>query len=528
MKKDLEVAKQALSANDLPAAHRLLRKCLRAVPRDPQANELFAYVLGRMGRVDQAVRHLEIATSTGSASDTAWYYLGVGYFGRHDLPRAERAFRAAVSVNPRFFEASHDLGRTLHEQGRHAEAVEALEKAASLGPASPEALHNLGRSLSALGRYADALDAYDRALALNPARPETWLNRGEALHDLGRFSDALESYARARQLRRHYPEATSNEAITLLKLGRLEAGFEAFEARWEGTAALTRRHMDIARWHGGTSLSGKRLLVWSEQGLGDAVQFSRYIPLLEQQGAHVVFEVHPDIEPVMQRSFGCEVIALGEDPGPIDLQVSVLSLPHAFHTREESIPRTVPYLACDDTWAARWSGRLARRDGRPSVALACSGRATYKYEQRRRVPLSMFASLARHCTLFLAQRDLHEDDRRVLESGAVQVEWLGSEMHDLRDAFGIVKCVDLVISVDTSLTHVAGSLGQHTCLLLADVADWRWIAGRDESPWYPSVRIFHQSVPGSWHEPLARVEDAVRELAAADCPPEPGRAIISP
>jgi Flp pilus assembly protein TadD len=510
LQSELAGAREAFGRGDIAGAGRRLEKALRIAPRHSAANELMAYVRGRMGDESAAVEHLRIATAAPDASDTSWYYLGMAYL-RAGQPRdAETAFLRALALNPSMFEAAHDLGRALHEQARFEAALDAFARARRLRPDSYEVLHNSGRAFAALGRYGDALGAYDESIRINPASPQTWLNRGETLHDLGRLDAALESYTKARALKPVFPEAASNAALALLAKGDYEAGWRAFEARWQGAAALSDRHASIPRWDGRALLEGRTVLVWSEQGFGDTLQFCRYVPLLEERGARVILEVQPDLKPLMALNFDVPVVAVGETLPTCDLQVPMLSLPLAFGTRVDTVPSAVPYLRADPRKVSEWRARLGVGDGRPRVAFSSSGRRTYKHELRRRIAVRDFAALVPHCELYLVQKDLEEDDRRFLEAGAHGVTFLGDGIADFTDGSAIVENMDLTISIDTSLTHLAGAMGKPVWLLLSDVPDWRWMRDRLDSPWYPTLRIFRQQGEGEWSRVLASVADALR------------------
>jgi Flp pilus assembly protein TadD len=467
-----------------------------------------------MGDDDGVERHLLVATASPDASDTAWYYLGVQRMRVGRFEEAEPAFRQALLLNPSLFEAAHDLGRTLHEEGRFQDAIEQYERAMALRPTAFEPLHNAGRSKAALERYDEALALYDRSLRINPEQAETWLNRGEVLHDIGDFDAALESYVRALRLRPDFPEATANSAVTLLARGDYERGWTAFEARRRGASSLAERHTGIASWSAEQSLDGKTLLVWAEQGFGDTLQFCRYLPLLIERGASLVLEVQQDLKALMAANFDFPVIAAGEPAPACDLQVSLVSLPLAFKTRLDTIPAVVPYLRPVREKVERWRTRLNDGTKGVKVAVATSGRKSYKHEARRRVAVCDLHLLAQHADLYLVQKDLSPEDREYLRANG-NIRYLGDEITDFTDGSAIVENMDLVITIDTSLGHLAGALAKPVWLLLSDVPDWRWMLERCDSPWYPTARLFRQRRAGSWDDVLGDVLQALREFSSA-------------
>jgi Flp pilus assembly protein TadD len=512
--KEIAAAREAFREGDLALARRLLARVLAAQPRHSAANELMGYVEANQGNLGRAVECLRTATKAAGASPTAWYYLGLLCLrdGRRD--EAEGALRRAVERDGHFFEALHDLGRVLHEKGEFPEAIDRLRQASALRPRAFEAPHNLGRSLQAVGRYEEALAEYDKAVALNAQSPQTWLNRGEVLHDLGRLDAALESYAKARTLRPDYPEAEANEALVRLAKGEWEAGWRALEARWSGSSALQARHAGIPRWTGRESVEGRRILVWSEQGFGDTIQFSRFIPRLLERGAEVVFEVQEPLRPLFEHNFACEVVGRGAQITACDWQIPTMSLPGAFGVRLENIPAGVPYLRATPEKAQAWRHRVESAGPGLRVAIACSGRSTHRHEGRRRVALAEFAPLARHARLFIVQKDLGDDDRAALVSGEVDAQYLGDDLMDFRDGAGILANVDLVVSIDTSIAHLAGAMAIPAWLALSNAPDGRWMTGREESPWYPTARLFRQDGPGDWSGVFRQIERALQGFSA--------------
>jgi tetratricopeptide (TPR) repeat protein len=510
--KDIRAAREAFSRGEFATARRLLQRQLRRAPRDAAANELMAYVAGRGGDENLALEYLQVATGSPEATPTAWYYLGFAHLRAHRYSDAEAAFQKALRLDYHFFEAAHDLGRALHEQRRFDDSLAAYLQAKSLKAASAPLFHNMGRTYAALGRYEEALRCYDEALALESTVPDTWLNRGEVLHDLGNFEAALKSYGRAIELRPQFHEAISNRGLTLLTLGDYASGWPAFEARWLGQGALRDRHSGITRWRGIDMVQGRRILAWSEQGMGDTIQFCRFVHALKEQGAIVVLEVQPDLKALMDDSFGGEVIAAGEQIPAVDYQIPLMSIANELRVRVESIPAAVPYLRVQEEKLRHWQQRLRRKSTRPVVALACSGNPGNKYEERRRIPLTAFTHLSQGCQLYLAQKDLHPDDRELLNQGDTSIEFLGNEMLDLRDAAAITACVDLVLTVDTSLCHVAGAMGRPVWLMLSSVSDWRWMTESEETPWYPTTRLFRQRRAGSWTEVLDAVESEMNHI----------------
>jgi tetratricopeptide (TPR) repeat protein len=513
--RDLEQAERALGSGDLALAERRLRRVLVAAPTSSKANELMAYVAGNRGDPDTAHRHLLQATALAGASAMAWYYLGFSHRRRGEGPCACAAFEKAISMAPAHFSAWHDLGLARFDLGQAQDAVAAFERASAIKPESVEAQHNRGRALHALRDLDAALAAYDRALSLRPDFAPSWFNRGETLNDLRRYDEAVASYEKAAACGHDRDDVDWNLSLTCLVRGDFARGFEKYEARWKGHGAWPRRHVDIPAWTGGR-IEGKRLLVWAEQGLGDTLQFSRYVPLLHERGASIVFEVQSSMKTLLARLPHCEVVGRGEPVPRCDLQIPLLSLPRLFGTTLETIPAKVPYLEADSAKVALWEPRLAPRDGKPRVAIACSGQAAQKDDAWRSIPLAAFAPLATLANLHVVQPQLRDEDRRAL-AHLPQVRAFDAALRDFDDSAAILAGMDRVITIDTSLAHLAGALAKPTWILCPWTPTWRWLESRSDSPWYPTARLFRQEVRNDWQGAVDRVVSALRDEGRPAC-----------
>ena len=503
-----------------------------------------AYIAANRGDMEGAYRLLEKATRDPGATREAWYYLGMYFQKNARYEEAHAAFSRALAIDGDFFEALHDLGLVQTELGDAAAAVASFERAAAIRPRSFEALYNKGRALDLLRRFDAALESYDRALALNPAHAESWTNRGAALHDLGRHDEALASFDRALAIAPAHVEAWSGrgvvlhdlqrhaealacfaraaesrpgdaevlwrESFTRLAGGDFADGWAKYEARWNVAGADPRRHASMPSWTGREPLRGKRVLAWAEQGYGDTIQFCRYADLLLREGAAVVMEVQPPLERLLAASFpDCRVIARGAQAPACDFQIPLMSLPLAFGTSLQTIPDRIPYLVADAAKARHWRDRLGPPQARIDVAIACSGSAAHRQDRARTIALEDFAALGEFATLYLVQREIRVGDEPCLRAADAQIRALGGELSDFDDTAAAVSCMDLVISVDTSLVHLAGALAKPVWVLLPWAADWRWLLERETSPWYPTARLFRQRRGEPWRDVMARVARAL-------------------
>jgi tetratricopeptide (TPR) repeat protein len=304
--------------------------------------------------------YLARATSLPGASATAWYYFGVCLRDHGERDRASAAFEKAVEMQPGFFEALHDLGSLRLDLGAREPALDALDRAAAARPASFEVFHNRGRTLQALHRHEDAVADYDRALALQPDQPATWVARGEALCDLKRYDEALAAFTAALKRDPDNADALWNESLLHLTRGDFERGWPKYEYRWKGRNGWPRRHQDLPAWNASLGTDGKTILVWWEQGFGDTLHFSRYVPILARSGARVVFEVQPQLKRLLSCLRESTVVDADDARPACDFQVPLLSLPLAFGTRASTIPADVPYLSPDPELVRHWAGACGR------------------------------------------------------------------------------------------------------------------------------------------------------------------------
>jgi tetratricopeptide (TPR) repeat protein len=537
-------AQQAFRDGDFAQAERLLKRVLLTEPRSTGANELMAYILGNRGDVEGAHRLLEIATSAPEASRESWYYLGKYFQQRGDHAPAVAAFSRAIALDANFFEALHDLGASQAEQGEAEAALASFDRALAVQPRSLEALYNRGRALDALWRFEAAVESYDRALAVNPGHVESWTNRGGALLDLARYEEALESFDRAIALSPSHVEAWSGRGVTLhalrrhaeamaaydealrirpgdrevlarqfyahARLGEFEKAWPLFEHRWVEIGPL--RHSQIPEWRGRESIKGKRVLTWCEQGFGDTLQYCRYVERLEREGAEVVLEVQEPLRRLLAHSFpGRSVVSSGMALPPCDLQVPLMSLPLAFDSRLETIPMRVPYLSVDAESVDLWRARIAPAKRGFNVGIACSGNPRQRQNALRGIALEKFSGLAAYADLFLIQKDIPSADADWLRANDASVRTFPDTLGDFNDSAALVECMDLVICTDTSLAHLAGALGKPAWLLLSWESDWRWLLDRDDSPWYPTLRLFRRDRFESADALMTRVRAALAD-----------------
>jgi len=420
---------------------------------------------------------------------------------QHALDLINRAI--AISPIPEFY---RNLALVLTAMRRFDEAVAAFGKSLSLNPLSFEASRGLGHALCELDQPREAAIAYQRSLTLKPDDPSALLGLGDALYQAGDFDEALGRFDRALELAPDLPEPHCSRSLILLTRGDFEHGWPEYESRWRTREMLRRQLLlEKPRWQG-SDLCGVRIYIHAERSCGDTFNFARYLPLVAQRGARVFFTSQPDARPLLLHVQGIEKFLEPFEPPPeYDMHCSLIDLPAAFGTTLQSIPPAEPYLPADPPAVQHWKDRVPH-DGRLKVGLTWIAKP---HSPARSLPPAMLASLANLPNLWLCS--LQKD----APAGQLPniTDWT-DELKDLSDTAALIANLDLVIAADGSVAHLAAAMGKPVWILLQAVADFRWLLERDDSPWYPTARLFRQKAYGDWSIPVERVTQELRKLTA--------------
>jgi tetratricopeptide (TPR) repeat protein len=491
-------------------AYRLITAALKINPRAADAWVNLGIVLHALKRDQEALESFDKALALKPADADALLHRGNALLALGRAQDALAAFDEVLALMPRHAQARLNRGLALAALGRHQEAVADFEAVLAISSANPSAHYNYGISLFALGRYAEAVAAYDRALAMASDHVKAWNNRGLTLQMLNRFDEALTSYSRALELQRDYADAHFNQSLALLTVGDFRRGFEEYEWRWRRTG-MPAHGRGRPLWLGEYPLGGRTILLHAEQGLGDTIQFARYVPLLVRTGAKIVLEVQPQLKALLgQIADAGRVVARGEPVPAFDVHCPFGSLPLALKTEPATIPVEVPYLRADDADIAKWRARLEAL-GRPLVAVAWSGNVQHMNDRNRSIPLSRLAPLwsIGSVRLLAVQRDLRSGDAELL-AREPRVTHIGTELDDFADTAAVLALVDLVITVDTSVAHLAGAMGRPVWILVPFSPDWRWTLSGETSGWYPTARLFRQLSLGDWDGVIERLRSELQ------------------
>ena len=490
---------------------------LHAVELDPAAAAYhfnLANVLKELNQFDAALTSYDRALWLEPHYVAAWGNKGGVLMDQGRFEEALFGYEQSVALRPQDAKAHSNRGNALVALRRFEEAIASFERAIEIDPGDPQSYMNLGNALIGAGRLDAAIDCLMRAVSIDPGYAEACSNLGSALKTVGRFAEAFDQYDRAIRLEPALAEAHWNKGLTQLLLGDFRNGWRSYEWRWK-TKDYLRTAQDFAQplWVGQGSLAGKTILVHCEQGLGDTIQFCRYLPLLAARGARVVLTLPRVLLGLLQNLPGVDqFVVQGEALPPTDVHCPLLSLPLAFETTLATVPSPRGYLKPDPLKLARWSDWLGEKT-KPRIGLMWSGNAQHKNDHNRSIPLaSLLSCLPAPFEYISLQREVRDADQRLLDLHP-EIRHVGLGLEDFTDTAALCALMDLVISVDTSVAHLSGALGRPTWVLLPYLPDWRWLLEREDSPWYSSAILHRQAVAGDWGAVLDQIR---RDLLAVE------------
>jgi tetratricopeptide (TPR) repeat protein len=425
-----------------------------------------------------------------------------------DAGRAEEAiplYRQAIAINSNYVPAYNNLGTALRDRGRVEEAVDAYHSALRSSRNIPEVFNNLGVALTELGRLDEALSAYRRAIGMRSDYADAHSNFGIALYARGDAAGAVSACSKAVELDPDSTKARSNLSLILLGAGDFARGWREHEWRFKCNPMFVVRPFEQPQWKG-EAPTGRTIFLHAEQGLGDTIQFARFVPEVARRGARLVLECQGELLRLLEDLPGLNrIIPRGAALPHFDLHCPLMSLPLALSTTLETIPPP-PYLAARSDLRSIWAGRLGQKK-RVRVGLAWAGRTTHSNDANRSMRFDQMAPLLG--IEGIEFHSLQHGSGALPASGGSRIADHRDHLTDFAETAGLVAHLDLVICVDTAVAHLAGAMGKPTWVLLPYAAEWRWMIGREDSPWYPGMRLFRQQMWGDWAGVIARVRDAL-------------------
>ncbi|MBU3611046.1 tetratricopeptide repeat protein [Polynucleobacter wuianus] len=506
----LQQAIRGFQGGNIDGADLILKKILQNDINNADAVFELGIAYAQESKFSEAIVIFRCLDSLNTNNADIPYNLGFFYAMEEKFECALESFDKANKLNPNDLDILLNYASTLHELKRFDEAVVSYDKILNLNIDNEEFWYNKGNTLYELKRFDEAIAHYDKALSLEPDYAEAWSNKGNTLNELKRFDEAIAHYDKALSLQPDYHEASWNKSLSLLLQGDFENGLPLYESRWYATKASEiagKRLFDKPAWLGKESLQHKTILLYGEQGLGDFIQFCRYVKLVAGLGANVILEVPKPLASLMENLEGVSrTVIKGEDLPLFDYQCPLMSLPLALNIRISSIPMNVPYIATNPSKVAEWSSRLGEKR-KKRIGLVWSSVSNFKDDSKRSLTIAEFAkALPQEGFEYIClQKELKDCDKNFFEVNK-NIRFFGDELCDFSDTAALIENIDLVISTCTSVPHLSGALGKETWVLLPHVPDWRWLLDRADSPWYPSVKLYRQTSIGDWDSILDRVK----------------------
>ncbi len=494
------------------AALECFDKSIALKPDYAEAHNNRGLVLRDVKRLDDALASFEEAIRLKPNYAEAHNNRGVVL---RDLGRPDDAiasFEEAIRLKPDYVEAYTNRGKALQDLRRFAEALVSFDRAIALRPGDNAAWCDRGLVLQDLGHLDDAVASFDRAIALKPDYAEAYNNRGIALQELRRPHEAIASFNRAATLRPNYAEACHNQSLCLLQLGRFEQGFRLYEWRKKLEEPVGNRSFSQPVWLGQEDVSRKTIFVHWEQGLGDTILFCRFGALLRAQGAKVVMSVQEPLYRLLaQMKPHIEIIHGQEVPAEFDYQCPLMSLPLALGTTVQTIPSKPHYIFADEELRSAWSVRLPPKT-KPRIGIAWSTATKRKSGYDRSIDLTdLLPLLSADVHWICLQKEISDADASQLR-GLHRINSYHKYLRDFSDTAALIDHLDLVVTIDTSVAHLAGAMGKPVWIMLPYNADWKWLLDRDDTPWYPSARLFRRDDRRSWADTMARVAAALLDF----------------
>ena len=482
-----------------------------AIQLQPNYAEAFNHrgkTLLKLGKKELALENFNQAIKINPMLFDAYINRGDLYRDQDNMQEAIDEYEKILKINPNYADALTKAGELFLEYSVFDKAISNFEKLLALHPENKSALFYCAISYQKNNNIEKAKQLYDQLINEDSENLDALNNRAFILQSTGNYNEALNEYKKILQRNKHHANALLNTGIIKLTLGKLEEGWRLYEFRWLGELKKFQRHLNKPLWLGNESLRRKTILIHLEQGFGDAIQYCRYFKMLEALGAKIIAELPLPLIPLISfMQCNLQIIEKGKKLPSFNFHCPIMSLPLALHTDLAHIPAMWTgsrYLECDTERVSHWRNILGATT-LPRIGLAWSGNADFANDRNRSIPLATFANLQSDRAQFISlQRDIRPTDQTALESHQ-EIRHFGNQLRDFSDTAALIENMDLVISVDTAVAHLAGALGKPVWIVLPVNSDWRWLLDREDTPWYPSARLFRQSRLGDWGPVIASI-----------------------
>ncbi len=538
--------------NNLHEARNIYKSILENYPESFEILFLLGTVNLQIKNFSESVEYLKKAIIHNNFVHEAFFNLALAHEKLGEFEESIKNYRHASILKPDYVEAHINCGNLLQSLLRYQEAIKQYDDLILSNSTCKEAYNNRGNALQALHRFEEALISFDKALSLDPTYAEAYNNRGNIFKNLGQISEAQNNYSRALSINPKFLPAMYNSAVNsfdrgdlnnaiklyqqliaidpdhadgnwnlsicYLMAGNYELGWSQYEYRWETPNApffKNKRSYNVPMWTGKESIQNKTIFIYFEQGYGDTIQFCRYLLLLNQLGANVIFQIQKPLLKLL-KSLGETIDLIPDDQNPpnFDYYCPLLSLPFAFQTRLENIPKYRSYLSPHQDKVIYWKHKLGPKH-KFRIGVVWSSTSNFKDDIKRSMLFEQFCKLFpdnfNSFEFICLQKEIKLCDRESFFS-VNSIKFFGSELEDFSDTAGLISQLDLVISTCTSIPHLSGAMGIPTWILLSHVPDWRWLMQRPDSPWYPSAVLYRQKIPGDWNDVLFKIKNALSKL----------------
>lgn len=511
IKEPQQEALESYQTGNLEQAAHIYADILKAEPDDPDSLFMLGLISAQTGNFTKAAEFFQEVIRINPSHVGAYYNLGNVYRDSNQIQEAFKCYQKVLQLDPQYVEAYINLGIIFRFMGRSNEEMSCYQKALQINPHSAEAFFNIGHYFFQREEFDRALSCYEKVTHLSPGYPHAYINSGLVLLIKGRYEEAAARYQKAIDL--NPDDAISHWHLSniLLLTGNYEDGWKEFEwFRKTGDYIKRQRKFNQPLWDG-SDIKGRTILLYAEAGFGDTIQFIRYAPLIARRGAKVIVESQNELTSLLQNIDGIHhVFSCGAKMPDFDIQCPLMSLPIIFGTRLENIPAQTPYLSADRRLAEKWRHRLQDNISRLKVGLIWSGGGM---PLKKSTSLDIFAPLKQleGIAFYSLQKGPHAGHAKNPPEGIRLTDYT-DELHDFSETAALIANLDLVISVDTAVAHLAGAMGKPVWTLLPFVPDWRWLLDRKDSPWYPTMKLFRQPALGEWKSVISIIVEQLKKL----------------